>query len=73
MRKFTIFILGAITWISISIVLGLFAGIGIFMCFMLFSSIMVVIAICNPAILEWVRGEKFTQEQRTHFSQITSS
>ena len=60
-------------WVIISITLVLFAGIGIFMLFMVLSSILFVVTLCNPAILEWVRGEKYTQEQRTHFSQITSS
>ena len=73
MRKFNIFLVGITLWLLISIALVLFAGIGIFMLFMTLSSIIFAIMLCNPAIFEWIRGEKYTQEQRNHFSHITSS
>jgi hypothetical protein len=60
-------------WIIISIALAVFAGIGTFMLFISLSFIAVAFLLCNPSILERVRGEKYTQEQRRQILQITSS
>jgi hypothetical protein len=73
LKKIIIFAAVTIFWVIISIALAVFAGIGIFMLFMLLSSIAFAFLLGNPSILEWARGEKYTQEQRNQILSITSS
>jgi hypothetical protein len=60
-------------WTIVSVATMVFAGIGISMLFIVISYIIFGVTLRNPAILERVRGEKYTIEQRAHLSEITSS
>ena len=73
MRKLIIMALGTILWVLLSILLVLFAGIGFFMLFMILSAIMFVVTLYNPVIIEWARGEKYTQEELSRFKGIRDS
>ena len=73
MRKFVIIIPAIVFWAIIAISLVVFAGIGISMLYFLLSYIIFAVIIRNPAILERVRCEKYTEEQRAHLSEITNS
>jgi hypothetical protein len=73
MRKLKIMAIGIILWGILSILLALFAGIGFFMIFMDLSVIMFVVALYNPVIIEWARGEKYTQEELAGFKGIRDS
>jgi hypothetical protein len=73
LRKFVIIIPAIVFWAIIAISLVVFAGIGISMLYFLLSYIIFAVIIRNPAILERVRGEKYTEEQRAHLSEITNS
>jgi len=73
LRKFAIIVPVMAVWVIISVGLILYSGIGFAMLFFVLSFIIFAVILRNPAILERVRGEKYTTEQRAHLAEITSS